>query len=101
MKICAIPFDIVYASPEENIIAVECALRLVEPDTDLVVLPELFTTAFVPDIDSVEKLAESNDGTTVESLRRWAKRKLPCYRWGRALLQPWLLYGAFGHRHFL
>lgn len=73
MKICAIPFDIVYASPEENIIAVECALRLVEPDTDLVVLPELFTTAFVPDIDSVEKLAESNDGTTVESLRRWAK----------------------------
>lgn len=73
MKICSIPLDIVYASPEDNIVSAAHALSEVESDTDVVVLPELFTTAFVPDIKSVETLAERNDGKTVEALKRWAQ----------------------------
>lgn len=73
MKICSIPLDIVYASVEDNIIATAKALNDVEKDTDIVVLPELFTTAFVPDLKSVAQIAEKNDGRTVQALRRWAE----------------------------
>lgn len=73
MKICSVPLDIVYASVEDNIVSAAKALNDVESDTDIVVLPELFTTSFVPDIKSVERIAESNDGRTVGALRRWAE----------------------------
>lgn len=73
MKVCSIPLDIKYASPEDNILSAAKALHEVESDTDVVLLPELFTTAFVPDINTVATLAERNDGRTVETLRRWAE----------------------------
>ncbi len=73
MKICSIPYDIVYASPEENLIGMAHALSQVENDTDVVVLPELFTTSFIPDVPTVSSLAEGNNGRTVEALRRWAQ----------------------------
>lgn len=73
MKVCVIPLDIIWANKEENIISVAHHLHQVEPDTDLVVLPELFTTAFVPNKSTVERLAETNNGTTVTALKRWAK----------------------------
>lgn len=73
MKVCSIPFDIAYASPDENIISAAHALSEVDADTDLVVFPELFTTSFVPDVKTVTMLAERNDGRTVENLRRWTQ----------------------------
>lgn len=73
MKICAIPLDIKYASPEENLLTAARELSQVEKDTDVVVLPELFTTAFVPDTATVASLAEENTGKTVETLKRWAQ----------------------------
>lgn len=73
MKICAIPFDISYADVENNLISAAHQLNQVESDTDIVVLPELFTTAFVPDTKTVAKIAEPNDGRTVETLKRWAQ----------------------------
>lgn len=72
MKICSIPLDIVYASVDDNIPSAAKALSEVEADTDVAVLPELFTTAFVPDVKSAARLAESNGGRTVQALRRWA-----------------------------
>lgn len=73
MKICVIPFDIQWAAKDENIISVAHQLSQVEPDTDIVVLPELFTTAFVPDRGTVEDLAEDNEGKTVRTIKRWAQ----------------------------
>lgn len=73
MKVCSLPLDIVYASPEDNLAATAHALSEVENDTDIVVLPELFTSAFVPDAGTVAKIAEPNDGKTVEALRRWSQ----------------------------
>lgn len=72
MKICAIPLDIAYADPEANILSAASALRGVEGDTDLVVLPELFTTSFVPDTRTAESVAESTEGHTMDAVRRWA-----------------------------
>ena len=73
MKICTIPLDIVYASVEDNILSAAKALNDVEKDTDVVVLPELFTTAFVPDMKTVSQVAECNAGRTFMALKRWAE----------------------------
>jgi len=73
MKICAIPSDITYADVENNLISTAHQLNQVENDTDIVVLPELFTTAFIPDTKTIEKIAETNDGHTVDTLKRWAQ----------------------------
>ena len=73
MKICVIPFDITWADKEANILSVAHELSQVEPDTDIVVLPELFTTAFIPNRGTVEELAEDNDGKTVRTIKRWAQ----------------------------
>ncbi len=73
LKICVIPLDIAYADVENNLISTAHQLNQVEPDTDIVVLPELFTTAFVPDAKAVAATAEPNDGRTVEALKRWAQ----------------------------
>ena len=40
------------------------------PETDIVVLPELFSTAFTI---SAPELAESNDGLTMQTVSKWAK----------------------------
>lgn len=72
MKICALPLDIVYENPAENLLGAAHSLSRVESDTDVVVLPELFTTAFVPDSRQVKNLAETNDGPTMQAVRRWA-----------------------------
>lgn len=73
MKICAIPFDIVYGDVEANLLAMAHALHAVEPDTDVVVVPELFTTSFVQDRREQKLWAETDEGHTVDSLRRWAQ----------------------------
>lgn len=72
MKICAIPLEIRHGAPEENIIGAAHALSLVEPDTDVVVLPELFTTGFERDKATALTLAEGAEGRTMEAVRRWA-----------------------------
>lgn len=72
MKLCVLPLDIVYASPEDNRVAAAHALSLVDTDTDVAVLPELFTTAFVPDSSQALGLAETDDGPTMTAVRRWA-----------------------------
>lgn len=72
MKICALPLDIVYENPAENLLTAAHALSQVESDTDVAVLPELFTTAFVPDARQVKLLAETSDGPTMQAVHRWA-----------------------------
>ncbi|MBD5355214.1 MAG: nitrilase family protein [Duncaniella sp.] len=73
MKICAIPFDMAYADVENNLISVAHQLNQVEPDTDIVVLPELFTTSFIPDAKTIAEKAETVDGHTMDSVKRWAQ----------------------------
>lgn len=73
MKVCVVPLDIAYGDIENNLISAAHQLNQVERDTDIVVLPELFTTAFIPDKKEVVRLAETPDGKTVETLKRWSQ----------------------------
>ena len=72
MKICAIPLDIKYASPAENLNAAASLLSQVDTDTDVLVLPELFTTAFLPEPSDCQKFAELSDGRTISTVKKWA-----------------------------
>lgn len=72
MKVAALPLDIKLGQKHENLIAAAERLRYVEPDTDVVVLPETFTTGFINSRERMAELAETNDGHTMDDVHRWA-----------------------------
>ena len=75
LKVAAISLDIENGRPDVNIAkAIEMIGRLPD-DTDVAVLPELFSTSFVPDRDFLVKFAEPNDGPTMEILRDVARSR--------------------------
>lgn len=59
IKIAAFSLDIVWADPNRNLLTVSQALAIMPEDIDLVVLPEMFTTGFITDESSVNRLAEN------------------------------------------
>lgn len=77
LKIALLALDIVWADPRANIEAVEHFMERIGPGTDIVALPELFTTAFVQDKVLLAQLAETNSGPTVSALKTLA-RKYDC-----------------------
>lgn len=70
MRISIIQDSIYWAEKDANLQKTEVQLWALSGKTDLVVLPEMFTTGFCT--DQLE-LAESMTETTVQTLRRWAK----------------------------
>ncbi len=72
MKVTAIPLDIVWSDKSENMFAVANGLSKIDKDVDIVVLPELFSTGFIPDRQIMSSAAETNNGPTMEALRCWA-----------------------------
>lgn len=72
LKIAIIPHDIVWGDKEENLLSIAELLHKVERDTDLVILPELFTTGVISDSSMINDLAEPNSGKTIETVHRWA-----------------------------
>jgi len=70
LSVAAIPLDIVAGQKEENIARASEAIAQLPAGTDIAVLPELFTTAFIPDKPICQSLAEETDGPTM----RWAKQ---------------------------
>ena len=69
MRITLIQDIIFWADKAANIQKVEDQLILLAGKTDLVVLPEMFTTGFCTE---KLQLAEKMDGVTVETLKTWA-----------------------------
>ena len=74
IKIAMLPLDICQASPAQNIESVRIYSENLEPDTDILALPELFSTGFIKDIDEAEQLAETIDGCTINALRQIAAK---------------------------
>ena len=70
MKVSLIQTNIFWADIKANLINIEKELVTLAGKTDLVVLPEMFTTGFCT--DRLE-LAEPMDGETVQTLIHWAK----------------------------
>lgn len=74
LRVATLPLPIVWADKEANFAAVENALALLPEDTDLVVLPELFSTGYTDDITLLTELAERNTGITVDKIKEWSAR---------------------------
>lgn len=74
LRVAALPLDIKWADKEANIAAVEEAMKDLPQGTDVLVLPELFSTAFVDDAELMTRLAERNTGETIDRLKALAER---------------------------
>lgn len=70
LAVAAVDIDIAPGLKAENLERASRAIASIPPGTDVIVLPELFTTAFIPDKERCSNLAEDNAGPTVE----WAKQ---------------------------
>lgn len=75
LKIATISLDITWADVEENLYAVEASIRRLDKNTDLVVLPELFTTGYLSSPELLYKFAEEEKySKTLDSLHEWSKK---------------------------
>ncbi|MGN1246774.1 MAG: nitrilase-related carbon-nitrogen hydrolase [Muribaculaceae bacterium] len=73
LNILTVELDIVRADKAANIAAVAEAMRIMPQSTDIVVLPEMFSTGFIVDADSADALAEWNSGDTMRELHSLAQ----------------------------
>ena len=69
MRITLIQTDIAWEDKQENLRRLQLSLEKLKGKTDLVVLPETFTTGFSM---NVKRLAEPQSGPTLSLLQQWA-----------------------------
>lgn len=74
LKTCIIAVPVITGNVQENLNFVERKLGALDSGTQLVVVPELFTTNFIPNSDVIAKLAEPIDGHTMTTVMNWAAR---------------------------
>ncbi len=72
LKCAAIALDIHWGDVFQNLRETEALVKALPRDTDVAVLPELFTTAFIADPAIMAEKAEENDGPTLSTLKRLA-----------------------------
>lgn len=72
MKVAALPLDIRSGDPEANRRMAQIMIEALPQGVDILVLPELFTTGFVPDAAMCAGMAETNDGPTMQLIRSLA-----------------------------
>lgn len=75
LNLAVLPLNITWANRAANLAATEAAIRGLRPDTDVVCLPELFSTGFIADPDIMVREAETDSGNTIATLKRVAKDK--------------------------
>lgn len=73
LSVGVLALDIVAADPVANMAAVKDCLARHGGQIDLLVLPELFTTAFSRDIEALRAVAEDDGGATVAGLKMLAR----------------------------
>lgn len=71
MRISLLQTNIVWEDKKANLQKLESYLQQISDQTDLVVVPEMFSTGFSMNSST---LAESNNGTTVCLLKQWSKQ---------------------------
>lgn len=74
LNIAAIALDIVWGAPEVNLNAAEAFINRLSDDTDIVVLPELFTTGMVQDETLLAELSSQKYvDLTLNRIKAWAQ----------------------------
>ena len=74
INIATLPLDIAIADKAANLRAVAQAFEMLPKGTDIVVLPELFSTGFSSDEAQMRSLAERNTGATIDFLKALAAK---------------------------
>lgn len=74
IKIAVLPLDIAWCDTAENLHNIETQLLRLHPNTDILVLPELFSTGFIHDVNLIATIGQSSAETTLQALRSWSKR---------------------------
>lgn len=72
LKTAVISLDIHWANVEENMSETQKLIATLDQDTDLVVLPELFSTGFIQDESLMENLTARHGVSTLATLTEWA-----------------------------
>lgn len=73
LKIAVLPLNIAWCDCEENLLAVADKLPKLHPDTDLLVLPELFSTGFVQDPNLLRQIGRSAGEMTLAAVKLWSR----------------------------
>lgn len=71
LRLSLIQYDIVWENKKANLDYVKCKIKDLAGKTDLVILPEMFSTGFSM---NSHNLAETNNGETISCLKNWAKQ---------------------------
>ena len=72
LKLALLSLDIDAKDKEKNITSLEQFMAKLDTDTDVVVLPELFSTGFTSNGQRLRDMAETNGGDTMARLHRLA-----------------------------
>jgi omega-amidase len=83
LSVAIIQADLVWENPAQNLMKFSKEIESIKEDTDLIVLPEMFTTGFSM---NPEKLAESMNGASIEWMKKEAKKK-NCYTTGSIIIK--------------
>lgn len=75
LSVAILSIDIALADKEANKAAVEALLKQVDADTDLIVLPELFSTGYINNPEEASALAETDSGETIGYIKKTAKER--------------------------
>lgn len=75
LKVVAISLDIQFARPADNLANAIAKIGQLSDDTDVIVLPELFSTSFIADKDLLAKYADPVDGKTMTAMREIAAKR--------------------------
>lgn len=75
LHVCLFPQEIKWENKEYNLNKLAEILPTVHPDTDILILPETFSTGFLTgDKEMVREYAERNTGSTIDFIKDLAKR---------------------------
>ena len=77
LNVCLCPLEIKWNAKEDNLKSLSKIVRLIHPNTDLLILPETFSTGFpsMKDKDTVREMAERNTGETIDLLKQLAAER--------------------------
>lgn len=76
LNVCLFPMLLKWWDKEENFKTLASSIKEIHPGTDLLVLPEMFSTGFLSsDKEEIRKVAERNTGETIDWLKEMAADK--------------------------
>lgn len=74
LNVALFPMNIKWGEKEQNLAHLKETMASLHPDTDLLIIPETFSTGFITgDKEDVRGFAERNTGTTIDFLKALAK----------------------------